>query len=137
MSDAIQARPNLRDPLGKWDATSAEALLGPRSQVVADGATGGTAVAADRETTLFVSEEDTSAFTVTGLDLTEDGMPFVPRTFYRQGTQVVTVTLDQPIHGNTSYTLDSAGAVLAIKPYIDSAGAPQWFVEASNNVTGI
>jgi hypothetical protein len=129
MARLIQSRPPLREAAQKFDATRADDMVGIRQQELADGA-GSTNVAVDVEANLVISRESTNAPTFTGCDLTDEATPAIARTFKRAAgtSQVVTVTLTQSIDGNTSYTLDTAGAALTIAPAGLGGDSPAWEV---------
>lgn len=139
MAREIQGRPNLRRTVQQFDATRADELVGVKHQSVADGEAVAD-VAADVEANLHVSLESTNAFAFTGCDLTDEATPAISRTFKRAAgaTQVVTVTLDQPIDGNTSYTLDTAGAAITVAPVVGAGVDPAWeLVSALGTVTAV
>jgi hypothetical protein len=132
----VQGRPQLTQSVQQFNATAAGDLVGVRTQIVANASTGAVAQVADPNANLHLSAESTSAFTFNGLDLTAAGTPAIARTFKRAAgaTQVVTITLEQPIDGNTSYTLDTAGAALTIMP----RGVDGWItVAALGTVTAV
>ncbi len=138
MAREIQSRPPLRDALGKWGASRAGDLAGFKNQVVADGATGGAAVAADAEANLHLSEEATDAHSFTGLDPEDESVAMIAHTFKRQGSEVITVTLSQKIDGNTSYTLDAAGSAITVAGYADASGAYAYaLLSAVGSVTAV
>lgn len=129
MARTIQSRPPLRDAVQKFDATRADELVGVKAQDVPDGSAVAD-VPVDIEANLIVSRESTNAPTLVGCDLLDEATPAIARTFKRAAgaTQVVTVTLAQPIDGNTSYTLDDAGAALTIAPAGLDGDSPAWEV---------
>lgn len=132
MARTIQSRPPLRDAAQKFDATRADELVGVKAQNLADGA-GSASVPVDTEANLIVSRESTNAPTFTGCDLTDESTPAIARTFKRAAgtSQVVTITLTQAIDGNTSYTLDTAGAALTVAPSGLGGSSPAWEVVAA------
>jgi len=139
MARETQARPALRERLGKWDASRAGDLVGVKTQDVPDGSTAGNDVEADPEANLHVSREATDAHAFVGLDLTDEAVQPIPHTFKRSAaaTEVTTITLAQPIDGNTSYTLDTAGAAITVMPVVGSP-TPAWeLVAAIGTVTAV
>lgn len=143
MARRIFNRPNLRSTVQQFDATRADMLVGVHVQVLADGAApAGGQVETDPEASLIVSYESTTAPTFTGLDLTDEAVPAIERTFSRPAgaTQQVTVQLAQPIEGNTAYTLDAAGSAITLMPVFEEQGAPAtgWVVKnAIGTVTAV
>lgn len=131
MARQIPARPDLHLSVQQFNATPAGDLLGAKTQVVADGG-GSSDVEVDVNANVHLSKEATNAFAFTGCDLDVESTPFMERTFKRAvgATQVVTVTLDQKIDGNTSYTLDTAGAALTIMPILVD-GVASWIVKSA------
>ena len=141
MNRTIQSRPPLRQKVQQFNATRADELVGVKSQDIADGSTAaGVEVGVDIEANLVISREATTAPTIVGCDLTDPATPAIVRTFKRaaSATQVVTITLAQAIDGNTSYTLDDAGAALTIAPAGLSGDSPAWeVVSALGTVTAV
>jgi len=135
----IQSRPLLRQSVQQFDATRADELVGVKSQDIPDGSAVAD-VPVDVEANLVVSREATNAPTIVGCDLNDEATPAIARTFKRaaSATQQVTITLAQPIDGNTSYTLDTAGAALTIAPAGLDGDSPAWeVVSAVGTVTAV
>lgn len=133
MARENQARPPLRDALGKLDTQRADVIIGTKQQAVADAQTGGNGVACDVEATLHVSHESANAFAFTGCDLSDEATPYIERTFFRAvgTTKVATVTLAQKINGNTSVTLDTAGSGVTLVPYQAADGTYSWVAKSA------
>ena len=132
MARTIDVRRPLREAVQQFDSTRADELIGVKTQLVANGSTGGSAVEADPESNLHRSDEQTSPHAFTGVDLTEEATPLIEHTFKRSAASsvVVTVTLDQAIDGNVSYTLDTAGAAITVAPRL-VAGTPAWELKST------
>ena len=143
MARTIQSRPVLRSTVQQFNATRADEMIGAKIQVVKDGTAPASGdVTCDPEANVYVSLEDTTAPIFRGLDLSDEAVGLVERTFVRPSgvTQQVRIELADPIDGNTAYTLDAGGSSITLIPITTDSGSPVqgWLVKnAIGTVTAV
>ena len=135
----IQGRPNLSLTVQQWNATPASDLVGVKAQTIADGSTAGSPIDCDPQSNIYVSLEDTDAFELNAPALSDEGTPFITRTFKQLGSESVTITpaAGDTIEGNAGAELGAAGSYVTVAPFQQPDKTYTWLIVSSGGTVVI